>query len=53
MKTTHGKRTRNAHKRTQVVCERFYKKRREKQMNREDMKQILSNIYALQGLFKI
>lgn len=26
MKTTHGKRTRNAHKRTQVVCESFYKK---------------------------
>ena len=48
MKTTHGKRTRNAHKRTQVVYEGFYKKRREKQMNREDMKQILSNIYALQ-----
>lgn len=27
MKTTHGKRTRNAYKRTQVVCESFYKKK--------------------------
>lgn len=26
IKTTHGKHTRNAHKRTQVVCESFYKK---------------------------